>query len=355
MSGQSDSTLSDQQSSEAHSNGRPEAPPPQTPNRPWRAEGLPEGQDDDNQPKRPGWKRVLAWVLGGYLVFYLLVSLRDGVGGPPTVSYTEFTDQVAAGNVAEVFARGDSIQGELTQAADIPGEDGTYEQFTTERPTFAEDNLMAQLENRGATVSATPVVEERGAFWNLLIAFPPLLLLIGFWYWIFKRQQKMAGGGMGGLFGGGKKREPVNPESVRTTFDDVAGIDEVKEQVNEVVDYLRDSDKYRKLGARAPKGVLLAGEPGTGKTLLARATAGEAGVPFFSASASEFIEMVVGVGASRVRELFTEARKNAPSIIFIDELDTIGRARGGSGSVGGHDERADAEPDLDGDGWLLRL
>src|SRR5947199_4877914 len=160
-------------------------------------------------------------------------------------------------------------------------------------------------------------------------------LLIGFYAWMFKRQQ---GAMTGGLLGGGKQRR-VDPESVRVTFDDVAGIDEVEAEINEVVDFLKDPGKYRRLGARAPKGVLLAGAPGTGKTLLARATAGEAKVPFFSASASEFIEMIVGVGASRVRELFGEARKVAPAIIFIDEIDTIGRTRAGARSFRGHDER----------------
>jgi cell division protease FtsH len=143
---------------------------------------------------------------------------------------------------------------------------------------------------------------------------------------------------MGAMLGGGKQKR-VDPETVRVTFDDVAGIDEVEAEINEIVDFLKDPEKYRRLGARAPKGVLLAGAPGTGKTLLARATAGEAKVPFFSASASEFIEMIVGVGASRVRELFAEARKVAPAIIFIDEIDTIGRARGGARAIGGHDER----------------
>ena len=169
---------------------------------------------------------------------------------------------------------------------------------------------------------------------NLLVSFAPILLLFGFWIWMLRRQQSA----MGGILGGGKQRR-VDPETVRVTFEDVAGIDEVEAEINEVVDFLKNPDKYRRLGARAPKGVLLAGPPGTGKTLLARATAGEAKVPFFSASASEFIEMIVGVGASRVRELFGEARKVAPAIIFIDEIDTIGRARGGARAFGGHDER----------------
>jgi cell division protease FtsH len=158
---------------------------------------------------------------------------------------------------------------------------------------------------------------------------------VAFYWWMFRRQRQLMGGG---LFGG-TPRKPVDPETVRVTFADVAGIDEVEAEISEIVDFLRDPGKYRRLGARSPKGVLLAGAPGTGKTLLARATAGEAGVPFFSASASEFIEMIVGVGAQRVRELFAEARKVAPSIVFIDEIDTIGRVRGGAHSIGGHDER----------------
>ncbi len=275
-------------------------------------------------------------LLIGYGIFFLLLTLQDQSGGPQTVSYTEFTTQVERGNVEEVFTRGDSIQGELSEPAPLPGaEDSTYQQFVTERPTFAQDDLLADLEASGATVRATPVVQERGILANLLFSFAPILLLVAFYYWMFKRQRQAVGGGLLG----GDKRKPVDPESVRVSFDDVAGIDEVEGEISEVVDFLRDPDKYRRVGARAPKGVLLAGPPGTGKTLLARATAGEANVPFFSASASEFIEMIVGVGASRVRELFTEARKVAPAIIFIDEIDTIGRARGGARAVGGHDER----------------
>ena len=238
--------------------------------------------------------------------------------------------------MAELFARGDSIEGQLKKAVAIPGQqDRTYQQFTTERPTFASDDLLTELTAGGATVRATPLVQQRGFLTNLLISFAPLLLLVGFYVWMLKRQQ---GAMAGGLLGGGKQKR-VDPETVRVTFDDVAGIDEVEAEINEVVDFLKDPEKYRRLGARAPKGVLLAGAPGTGKTLLARATAGEAKVPFFSASASEFIEMIVGVGASRVRELFSDARKVAPAIIFIDEIDTIGRARGGARAFGGHDER----------------
>lgn len=268
-------------------------------------------------------------------MFFGLLTLQDRLNGPEAVSYTEFKSQVTAKNVAEVFSRGDTIQGALKKPAPIPNQQGqTYKEFTTERPTFAADDLLNELTGSEATVRATPLVRERGMLTNLLISMAPFLLLIGFYVWMFKRQKAMGAG----LFGG-NARKPVDPESVRVTFEDVAGIDEVEAEISEVVDFLRNPEKYRRVGARAPKGVLLTGPPGTGKTLLARATAGEANVPFFSASASEFIEMIVGVGASRVRELFSEARKVAPAIIFIDEIDTIGRARGGARAVGGHDER----------------
>ena len=302
------------------------------PSRPWRTEGLPKGQP--TKP-RPRWLTMAIWVVG-YLMLFGVLTVQDRLSGPQPVPYTDFKTQVTDKNVAELFARGDSIEGQLKKAVAIPGQqDRTYQQFTTERPTFASDDLLTELTAGGATVRATPLVQQRGFLTNLLISFAPLLLLVGFYIWMFKRQQ---GAMAGGLLGGGKQKR-VDPETVRVTFDDVAGIDEVEAEINEVVDFLKDPEKYRRLGARAPKGVLLAGAPGTGKTLLARATAGEAKVPFFSASASEFIEMIVGVGASRVRELFSEARKVAPAIIFIDEIDTIGRARGGARAFGGHDER----------------
>jgi cell division protease FtsH len=298
--------------------------------KPWRTEGLPKGE-----PRKPNrWVITAIWALG-YLVFFGILTLQDLMNGPQTIPYTEFKTQVTQKNIAEVFARGNSIQGALKKAVPLPGQKGrTYQQFTTERPTFAADDLLKELSASQATVRATPLVQQRGFLTNLLISVAPFLLLVGFYAWMFKRQSGMMGGG---LFGG-KPRQPVNPETVRATFDDVAGIDEVKAEISEIVDFLRNPDKYRKLGARVPRGVLLEGAPGTGKTLLARATAGEANVPFFSASASEFIEMIVGVGASRVRELFAEARKVAPAIVFIDEIDTIGRARGGR-AIGGFDER----------------
>jgi cell division protease FtsH len=298
--------------------------------RPWRTEGLANGQ---SAKPRPGWTRWAVWLVG-YLILFGLFTYQDRMSPPQAVSYTEFKAEVANKNVAEVFARGDTIQGALKKAAPLPDQtDRTYQKFTTERPTFATDDLLAELMAGDAIVRARPIVPERGVLTNLLFSIGPMLLLFGFYFWMFRRQQSA----MGGILGG-RPRKPVDPQTVRVTFADVAGIDEVEAEINEVVDFLRDPAKYRRVGARAPKGVLLTGAPGTGKTLLARATAGEANVPFFSASASEFIEMIVGVGASRVRELFAEARKVAPAIIFIDEIDTIGRTRGAN-AFGGHDER----------------
>lgn len=302
------------------------------PSQPWRTEGLPK---EGGPRQRSPWIISVVMLLG-YLIFFGILTLQDSLNGPRAIAYTEFKAQVGAKNVGEVFSRGDTIEGSLKKSAPLPGQkDRTYQQFTTERPTFAIDDLLTELSASQATVRATPLVQQRGVLANLLISIAPFLLIVAFYVWMFKRQKASMGGG---LFGG-SPRKPVDPESVRVNFDDVAGIDEVEAEINEVVDFLRHPAKYQRLGARAPKGVLLSGPPGTGKTLLARATAGEANVPFFSASASEFIEMIVGVGASRVRELFSEARKVAPAIIFIDEIDTIGRARGGARSYGGHDER----------------
>jgi cell division protease FtsH len=284
--------------------------------------------------RRRRWRWIFTFALLDFVLFAGLV-LQDRGLEPHPVSYTEFKAQVANQNVLEVFARGDTIQGGLRKAVPSPGTKGeSYTRFTTERPTFADDRLLSELLAAGATVRATPLVEQRGLLTNLLLSLAPLLLLFGFYFWVSRRLPGMGSGLKG------RARKPVNPEKVRVTFADVAGIDEVEAEIGEVVDFLRDPGKYRQLGARAPRGVLLAGAPGTGKTLLARATAGEAKVPFFSASASEFIEMVVGVGASRVRQLFEEARKVAPAIVFIDEIDAIGRARSGGGlSSAGHGER----------------
>ena len=257
---------------------------------------------------------------------------------PPVITYNEFIAQVSSGNVQSIHTKGDSIDGVLKSAAPLPGGSNgqTYTQFTTERPTWAQDDLLTLLNQHGVTVSAVSVVNQTSPWVNLLLSFIPWLVIIGVYFWLMNR---MAKGGAMGAFGMSRQVKPVERDAVRVTFADVAGIDEVLGQISEVVDFLKNPEKYRRVGARAPKGVLLEGEPGTGKTLLARATAGEANVPFFSASASEFIEMIVGVGAQRVRQLFDEARKVAPSIVFIDEIDAIGRSRASNRSLGGNDER----------------
>ncbi|MEV0422398.1 ATP-dependent zinc metalloprotease FtsH [Streptosporangium canum] len=310
--------------------------------KPWRSEGLPSGPPAPQRPKI-NWRRFLITLLAVYAGFFLISSFFD-TGGTETVSYTQFTRQVQAKNVKDIYAKGYSVQGDLKSAAKDPDSgDRSYTKFSTEIPVFADkDQLYQQLTSAGVEIKAEPVSADRGFFVNLLLSLLPVLLLAGLWIWFIRRSagNMMGGGGMGGLGGLGRSKAatPVEAGKVRVDFDDVAGIDEVENELAEVVDYLKEPDKYRRLGAKLPKGVLLTGPPGTGKTLLARAVAGEADVPFFSAGASEFIEMIVGVGASRVRELFEEARKVAPSIIFIDEIDAIGRARGGS-TVGGHDER----------------
>ena len=274
------------------------------------------------------------------VVVYLLADLLLNLFGSAnsiSITYTEFNKQLNAGQVAQIYAKGDTIQGKLKSAQPKPDNGkGSYTDFTTQRPVFAQDDLWSTLVAKGVVVDAEPVVKERSFLVNLLISLAPMLLLVVLWLVIARR---LGSGGMGGL---AKKAPPrpvtQGPGDQRTSFADVAGIDEVKAELTEVVDFLKRPEVYRRMGAKMPRGVLLTGPPGTGKTLLARAVAGEAGVPFFSASASEFIEMIVGVGASRVRELFAEARKLAPAIIFIDEIDTIGRARGGN-AMGGHDER----------------
>ncbi|MFI5699458.1 ATP-dependent zinc metalloprotease FtsH [Streptomyces xanthochromogenes] len=288
-----------------------------------------------------GWGRLILTALIVYLITNLILSFFND-GDEPTVSYTEFSKQVTAGNVSKIYAKGDAIQGQLKNKAPVPSGEGggDYTKFTTQRPTFADDDLWAQLTKQNVTVTAEPVVEHRSFLANLLISLAPMLLLVVLWLFIARRMSAGLGGGAGGMLGRKTPPKPVEmADDKRTTFEDVAGIDEVEGELNDVVDFLKNPGAYHEMGARMPGGVLLAGPPGTGKTLLARAVAGEAGVPFFSASASEFIEMIVGVGASRVRELFAEARKVAPAIVFIDEIDTIGRARGSGSGMGGHDER----------------
>jgi cell division protease FtsH len=266
---------------------------------------------------------------------YLLISVFfPGQPQRVEVSYTFFKQQVEADNVTEISSRADTIQGTFRQGAAYPPDDGdaakTVQDFSTTQPAFADPGLETLLTAHGVVINARPVDEPRNPLLTLLLSFGPTILLIGGFLWLTKRAAASAGGG---LFGLGKSQAKRYDQTAagdnKVTFADVAGIDEAKAELVEIVDFLKDPQKYTRLGGTAPKGVLLVGAPGTGKTLLAKAIAGEAGVPFFSMGASEFVEMIVGVGASRVRDLFKQARETAPAIIFIDELDAIGRARGG--------------------------
>jgi len=249
-----------------------------------------------------------------------------------------FVQQVRAGHVAAITSKGTAVQGTFTVSESYAGSKKT-KRFETEIPAFANtDVLSALLQKKGVVVNAKPL--DTGSPWweSVLVGFGPTLLFIGLIYYAMRRAGSMQS--MLGAFGRSSARR-YQPDGDKVTFKDVAGIEEAKQELLEVVDFLRDPEKYRKLGARIPHGVLLSGPPGTGKTLLARAVAGEANVPFFSMAASEFVEAIVGIGASRVRDLFTKAKDASPSIIFIDELDAIGRSRtsGVAGFSGGNDER----------------
>jgi cell division protease FtsH len=319
------------------------------PNPPWRVEGERAAEE---QPKKDGQKparrQFFTWRVVAIFAALLVLNYWIGSTFPDrtprlSASYTLFVDQVRAGNVSEMTSRADTIQGDFKKPVPDPktkpgSKPKTFERFETVIPTFANtDELAALLEEKKVVLNAKPLDGARNTIFTLLISFGPTLLLIAIFVFLARRAAGAAGGGLGGI--GRSKAVRYEPTKQRTTFEDVAGIDEAEEELVEIVDFLKNPTRYTRLGGAIPKGVLLAGQPGTGKTLLARAVAGEANVPFYSLSASEFVEMIVGVGASRVRDLFDQAKKTAPSIIFIDELDAIGRQRGGGASLGGHDER----------------
>ncbi len=245
------------------------------------------------------------------------------------IEYSQFIQQVNNGEVSNVKIEGSAIIGYL-----IKGERTDKSTFFTNAPL--DDNLVKTLLDNKVRVNVIPE-EKPSIFTSLVFSLLPVLLLIGAWFYFMRMQN--GGGGKGGAFSFGKSRARLmDKETNKVTFADVAGCDEVKEEVQEIVDYLKSPNRYQSLGGRVPHGILLAGSPGTGKTLLAKAIAGEAGVPFFSISGSDFVEMFVGVGASRVRDMFEQAKKNAPCIIFIDEIDAVGRQRG-AGLGGSNDER----------------
>jgi cell division protease FtsH len=316
-----------------------------------------ENSGRPTMPPKKVWLTFLAILAINYIVMRLLFPSPDAA---VTIPYTAFKQEVARGNVEAIYSKGESIEGRLREAITWPppgskdearntnsifpglstvAEPRTSDTFTTTLPAFVDPGLEQFLIDHNVEISAIPI--HAGSGWvTLLFGFGPALLIIGFYVWLFRRAAKQGGGLASTMMGIGKSkaRRYDQEADARVTFDDVAGIDEAENELVEIVDFLKNPEKYTRLGGTAPKGVLLVGAPGTGKTLLAKAVAGEAGVPFFSMSAAEFVEMIVGVGAARVRDLFREARKHAPAIIFIDEIDSIGRARG-QVAIGGASEQ----------------
>jgi cell division protease FtsH len=287
-----------------------------------------------SQKRPPGLgRRLLVFVVVLLAINWLTVALfAPSKPKPVQIPYSPtFLAQVKAGNVKSISSKGATVQGDFKSP--YQGKD----RFDTEVPTFANtDQLSKLLEQGDVEINAKPITESRSLLTTIFLGFGPTILLVGLLIFLLRRAQP---GGMLASLGRSRARRSEDAEN-RVTFADVAGIDEAEDELVEIVDFLKHPEKYARLGAKIPRGVLLSGQPGTGKTLLARAVAGEAGVPFFSISASEFVEVIVGVGASRVRDLFKEAKENAPAIVFIDELDAIGRARSASAGIqGGHDER----------------
>jgi cell division protease FtsH len=312
---------------------------PQLPRR--QADEKPGGQQQPRRRMRPRfWVIVLVLLALNYLSVALFAPGKER---SVRVPYSpEFLTQVKTGNVEKISSTGATITGEFKKDVTYPPGDKNAKpapNFDTEIPAFANtDELDKLLQEQDVTISAEPINPGRGVLMNLILGFGPVLVLIGLFVWLARR----SGGQMNALGAFGRSRaRRVEAGTTKVTFADVAGIDEAKSELTEVVDYLKNPDRYRRLGGKIPRGVLLSGRPGTGKTLLARAVAGEASVPFFSVSASEFVEAIVGIGASRVRDLFKQAKEAQPAIIFVDELDAIGRSRaaGSTPFSGGNDER----------------
>ncbi len=294
-------------------------------------------------PQSTGWWKYLLI----FFVFWILISYFFNIfsGNPSaSISYSAFKEQVRAGNVNYVKMKGNEISGKFNKEFLPPNhakDDTTeYRYFSTTKPAVYDDELMKILDSNKVTINAE--AQDNSWLTYMLIMIVPWILILGYFFYIRRKMQGQMGGmggaAGGGLFGIGKSNaKRFRRQKAGVTFEDVAGLDSAKQDLREIIDYLKDPGKFTKLGADIPKGILLMGPPGTGKTLLARATAGEAEVTFYSISGSEFIEMFVGVGASRVRDLFENAKKEAPTVIFIDEIDSVGRARG-TGFGGGHEE-----------------
>ena len=315
-------------------------PPPTTGGKGAAAPPSPRGSSPP--PQGPRFRLRSGWIIFALALLALNFYIGSRAMHPSArvrVPYSPFfIQQVDQGHVAEITSKGTAIQGTFTQPQQY-GVSKPTTRFSTEIPAFADNNQLSRLlQEKSVVVNAQPL--DRGAPWwqSLLLGFGPTILFVLLLFWLMRRAGNVQG--MLGQFGRSRARR-YQPTGDRVTFADVAGIDEAKAELTEVVDFLRHPEKYRRLGGRIPHGVLLSGLPGTGKTLLARAVAGEANVPFFSMAASEFVEAIVGVGASRVRDLFAQAKAAAPAIVFVDELDAIGRSRtsGVAGFSGGNDER----------------
>jgi cell division protease FtsH len=300
-------------------------------------------QDQESKSAdRPSISGCSVWGLLIPLLLVLAIApgvwdlLGGGLDGATQISYSAFRQQLQVGNVESVTVEGERVQGKLKEpASKETAEDETieYTDFVTYLPSFGDEELLPLLEAQGVEVETRP--ETDSSWWAIALNFLPFVLMIGLGYMLYNRMQARGQS----IFSIGKSRAQLyDRRKERTTFDDVAGTQGAKTELQEIIEFLRNPTSFQRLGGEMPKGVLLVGPPGTGKTLLARAVAGEADVPFFSITGSDFMEMLVGVGASRVRDLFGEAKKASPSIIFIDELDSIGRRRG-AGLGGGHDER----------------
>ncbi len=291
--------------------------------------------------KSPQWRIGIAVFILFVFLYLWMQFFQLGIPKQHTVSYSQFIEQLNANNIKSITIKNLQVTGEFIKEINIqlPDEKKTVavKNFQTFLPSFQGEELMKKLEEKGVAVTVEPS-EKGSVLWQILIGILPWILIIGVWILIMRRAQQVQGG-PGGLFTfGASKAKLFDAKKISITFKDVAGMDKVKQELKETIEFLKDPSRFRRLGAKVPKGVLLVGPPGTGKTLLARAVAGEAGVPFYSISASEFIEMFVGVGASRVRDMFKKAKESQPSIIFIDEIDAVGRTRG-AGLGGGHDER----------------
>ena len=271
-------------------------------------------------------KNILLWVVIAVVLMSVFNSFGPKVAPSAQMSYSQFLQDAKQGRIAQVTIDGRAIMGRTSGG----------ERFTTYSPETDNSPMIGELLNHGVEIEGQPP-EKQGLLMQIFISWFPMLLLIGIWVF-FLRQMQGGGAGRGAMSFGKSRARMMSEDQIKVTFADVAGVDEAKEEVAELVEFLRDPGKFQKLGGKIPRGVLMVGSPGTGKTLLAKAIAGEAKVPFFSISGSDFVEMFVGVGASRVRDMFEQAKKHAPCIIFIDEIDAVGRHRG-AGLGGGHDER----------------